>query len=118
MAKTSTSSLVDAITQDGHEVVDMPTCQNNDKACDYPDIAYPISIAVAESQEIDRGVLICGTGIGMCIAANKVKGVRAALVHDEIGAKYQQATQRREHPVPVGGYAGAKDYQSDRQDLA
>jgi len=77
--------LVDAIAQDGHEVVDMPTCQTKDKACDYPDIAYPISIAVAEKQ-IDRGVLICGTGIGMCIAANKVKGVRAALVHDEIGA--------------------------------
>lgn len=75
--------LVNAITQDGHDIVDMPTCQH--KACDYPDIAYPISIAVAE-KEIDRGVLICGTGIGMCIAANKVKGVRAALVHDEIGA--------------------------------
>ena len=81
--------LIDAIRQDGHVVVDMPTCQ--DKACDYPDIAYPISIAVAHN-EIDRGVLICGTGIGMCIAANKVPGIRAALVHNAF-----EARMTREH---------------------
>lgn len=71
------------LQQEGHEVVEMDTCQS--KACDYPDIAYPIASSVAEGK-IDRAVLICGTGIGMCIAANKVKGVRAAMVHDEIGA--------------------------------
>ena len=62
--------------------------QNNctGKICDYPDMAYPVSKAVA-SGEADRGILICGSGIGMSIAANKVKGARAALVHDEIGAE-------------------------------
>ena len=77
------SQLFNWLTQEGYEVIDMNTCQT--KACDYPDIAFPVASAVAEGQ-IDRAILICGTGIGMCIAANKVKGVRAAMVHDEIGA--------------------------------
>ncbi len=71
------------LRQEGYEVVEMETCQG--KACDYPDYAYPVATAVAQGQ-IERGILICGTGIGMSISANKVKGVRAALVHDEIGA--------------------------------
>ncbi|MDP4084250.1 MAG: ribose 5-phosphate isomerase B [Bacillota bacterium] len=53
---------------------------------DYPDYALPVAEKVA-SGEFDRGILICGTGIGMCIAANKVKGIRAALVHDTFSAK-------------------------------
>lgn len=58
---------------------------------DYPDYAIPVAEKVV-SGEVDRGILICGTGIGMSIAANKVKGVRCALVHDMFSA---QAT--REH---------------------
>ena len=58
----------------------------DDRTCDYPDVAYPVGNAVAHG-EADRGILICGSGIGMCIAANKVPGVRAALVHDEITAE-------------------------------
>ena len=53
---------------------------------DYPDYGIPAAERVA-SGEFDRGILVCGTGIGMCIAANKVKGVRAALVHDLFSAK-------------------------------
>ncbi|MGG5255197.1 ribose 5-phosphate isomerase B [Neobacillus sp. SM06] len=53
---------------------------------DYPDYALPVAEKVA-SGEFDRGILICGTGIGMSIAANKVKGIRAALVHDTFSAK-------------------------------
>ena len=53
---------------------------------DYPDYAIPVAEAVANG-EFDRGILICGTGIGMSIAANKVKGVRCALVHDVFSAK-------------------------------
>jgi len=53
---------------------------------DYPDYALPAAERVA-SGEFDRGILICGTGIGMSIAANKVKGVRCALVHDLFSAK-------------------------------
>lgn len=53
---------------------------------DYPDYALPVAEKVANG-EFDRGILICGTGIGMSIAANKVKGVRCALVHDVYSAK-------------------------------
>ena len=56
------------------------------KTCDYPDMAYPVAMAVSCGQA-DRGILICGSGVGMSIAANKISGVRAALVHDEIGAE-------------------------------
>ncbi|WP_067727591.1 ribose 5-phosphate isomerase B [Oceanobacillus damuensis] len=53
---------------------------------DYPDYAFPVANKVS-SGEVDRGILICGTGIGMSIAANKVKGVRCALVHDTFSAR-------------------------------
>ncbi|TXL66625.1 ribose 5-phosphate isomerase B [Cerasibacillus terrae] len=53
---------------------------------DYPDYALPAAERVA-SGEFDRGILICGTGIGMSISANKVKGIRCALVHDVFSAK-------------------------------
>lgn len=53
---------------------------------DYPDYAIPVAEMVSK-KEVDRGILICGTGIGMSIAANKVKGVRCALVHDVFSAK-------------------------------
>lgn len=57
-----------------------------DESVDYPDYASPVSEGVA-SGKFDRGILICGTGIGMSIAANKVKGIRCALVHDVFSAK-------------------------------
>jgi ribose 5-phosphate isomerase B len=53
---------------------------------DYPDYALPVAQKVANG-EFDRGILICGTGIGMSIAANKVKGIRCALAHDTFSAK-------------------------------
>lgn len=53
---------------------------------DYPDVAEAASKAVSEG-ECDRGILVCGTGIGMCITANKVPGVRAALCHDTYSAE-------------------------------
>ncbi|GAA0366530.1 ribose 5-phosphate isomerase B [Bacillus horti] len=65
-------------------------CQCEDSV-DYPDYALPVAQRVA-SGEFDRGILICGTGIGMSIAANKIKGIRCALAHDTFSA---QAT--REH---------------------
>ncbi len=57
-----------------------------DCSVDYPDYAIPVAEKVVGG-ECDRGILICGTGIGMSIAANKVKGVRCALVHDVFSAK-------------------------------
>ena len=68
----------------GHEVADMG-CHSADSV-DYPDYAAPVAREVARGR-YDRGILICGTGIGMSIAANKVKGVRCALVHDVYSAK-------------------------------
>lgn len=56
------------------------------ESVDYPDYARPVSESVVAG-EFDRGILLCGTGIGMSIAANKVKGVRCALVHDNFTAK-------------------------------
>lgn len=65
----------------GHEVDDVGT--DSAKSCDYPDAAYPAALRVAEGRA-DLGVLLCGSGIGMSIAANKVPGIRAALCHDEL----------------------------------
>jgi len=59
--------------------------KNNDSV-DYPDYAKPVTEGVV-SGKFDRGILVCGTGIGMSIAANKVKGIRCALVHDVFSAK-------------------------------
>ena len=60
----------------GHEAVDLGT--GSEKSTDYPDFAFPVAEKVA-SGEVERGILVCGSGIGMSIAANKVRGVRAAL---------------------------------------
>ncbi|CAM3837773.1 ribose 5-phosphate isomerase B [Mesobacillus zeae] len=60
-------------------------CECN-TSVDYPDYALPVAEKVANG-EFDKGILICGTGIGMSIAANKVKGIRCALVHDVFSAK-------------------------------
>lgn len=68
----------------GHETIDLGT--DGTAAVDYPDYARPVATKVA-SGEADRGILICGSGIGMCIAANKVSGVRAATCPDEITAE-------------------------------
>ena len=72
------------IHQLSHESIDFGTTSNN--PVDYPDVAYLAAMAVSKKQA-DKAILICGTGIGMCIAANKIKGIRAALCHDELSAQ-------------------------------
>jgi ribose 5-phosphate isomerase B len=72
------------VVQLGHECLDVGTPNNN--PVDYPDMAYLAGKAVSEKRA-DRAILACGTGIGMCIAANKIKGIRAALCHDELSAQ-------------------------------
>ena len=69
------------LEQLGHQVHDAGP--HGTDSVDYPDYAIEVGTAVGEGR-VDRGILICGTGIGMCIAANKVKGVRAAPCHDSI----------------------------------
>ena len=66
------------------------------KPVDYPDIAQKVGEAVAAGN-FDQGILICGTGIGMCIAANKIKGIRAALCHNTFAA--QRARQHNDANV-------------------
>jgi ribose 5-phosphate isomerase B len=73
-----------SLQQLGHEVLDAGAHSRD--SVDYPDFAFEVARAVGEGRA-DRGVLVCGTGIGMCIAANKVKGVRAAPCHDSITAE-------------------------------
>ncbi|MEM1208034.1 MAG: ribose 5-phosphate isomerase B [Planctomycetota bacterium] len=72
------------LVEQGHGVAS--SICGDERASDYPDMAYAVSSAVANG-EAELGVLVCGSGIGMSIAANKVRGVRAALVHDEVGAE-------------------------------
>lgn len=68
----------------GYEVIDVGV--NSTESVNYPEYAFNVTDRIT-SGEATRGVLICGTGIGMCIAANKVKGIRAALCHDVFTAK-------------------------------
>ena len=68
----------------GHNVIDLGT--DSDESVDYPDYGAAVGRAVASS-EVELGVCCCGTGIGISIAANKVDGVRAAVVHDVSSAK-------------------------------
>ncbi len=68
----------------GHEYEDMG-CECSDSV-DYPDYAFPAAEKVANG-EVEKGILICGTGIGMSISANKVKGIRCALAHDVYSAR-------------------------------
>lgn len=68
--------LIEMLEGEGHEIIDAG-CRGDDPV-DYPDFAFPVAEKVAGG-EVDRGILVCGSGIGMSIAANKVRGVRAAL---------------------------------------
>lgn len=72
------------LQQQGITVRDFGT--HTDSPCDYPDFALMVANAVAQG-ECDLGILICGTGVGMCISANKVKGIRAAHAQDPVTAR-------------------------------
>ncbi len=72
------------VTQLGHECIDVGTGDSN--PVDYPDLAYLAAMEVSK-KEVDRAILVCATGLGMCIAANKIKGIRAVLCHDELSAQ-------------------------------
>jgi ribose 5-phosphate isomerase B len=68
----------------GHDVVDCGS--HSEESVDYPDIAADVATRVSRGS-VDRGILLCCTGVGMAIAANKVQGVRAATCHDEVTAE-------------------------------
>lgn len=80
--------LKEYLLDNGYEVEDFGT--NSEDSCDYPDYAGKAAKAVA-SGACDKGVVVCGTGIGVSITANKVNGIRCALCHDVFSAKATRA---------------------------
>jgi ribose 5-phosphate isomerase B len=82
--------IADFVRLKNYEVIDYGVAVDSDKSVDYPDYAAILAADVS-SGKLDRGVLVCGTGIGMCITANKFPGVRAASVSDEFTARMSRA---------------------------
>ena len=80
--------IVSYLKEKGYECVDVGTYSTD--SCDYPVIARAVTTKITTG-EADRGILICGTGIGMSIVANKVKGIRAALCGDTFSARASRA---------------------------
>ena len=76
-------TLIDFLKHEGHEVLDLGT--DSTEPVDYPDYAEAVALAVREGRA-ERGILICGSGVGASVAANKVQGVRAGLCHDTYSA--------------------------------
>jgi len=85
---TAKQRIIAVVNQLGHEVIEMGPKSTG--SVDYPDVALEVAQAIS-NKTVDRGILICGTGIGMAIAANKVKGVRAAPCHDSITAELSRS---------------------------
>jgi len=77
--------LIAKLRATGHEVTDLGAHSLNPDD-DYPDFVVPLAVAVVAGK-VERGVAICGSGVGAAVCANKVKGVRAALIHDHFSAK-------------------------------
>jgi ribose 5-phosphate isomerase B len=76
--------LARTLREADYEVIDFGDCQQKPDD-DYPDFVVPLARAVARG-EVDRGVAICGSGVGACVVANKVPGVRACLIHESFSA--------------------------------
>lgn len=76
-------TVIQAINDSGHEVIDLGT--DSTEAVDYPDFAEMLGREI-QSGRAERGILLCGSGVGACIAANKMKGIYAAIVHDSYTA--------------------------------
>ena len=82
------ASIIKALQVKGYDVVDMGTY--SPESCDYPIIAKKVARAVAKG-DFEKGILVCGSGIGMSMAANKVKGIRAAVCGDTFSARATRA---------------------------
>lgn len=81
-------SLKTYLRSQDHEILDFG-CDSEER-CDYPDYAAQVAKSVSEGKS-ERGVLVCGSGIGMCMSANKVKGIRAAVLRIEEDAELSRA---------------------------
>jgi ribose 5-phosphate isomerase B len=78
------TQLAEAIRSLGYEVVDLGA-HEYDPDDDYPDFVIPLARSVAQG-EVDRGIAVCGSGVGACVAANKIRGVRAGLISEVFSA--------------------------------
>ena len=76
--------VAQVLSEAGYSVMDFGATEYNSED-DYPDLVVPLAMAVANG-EVDRGIAVCGSGVGASIVANKVKGVRAALINDTFSA--------------------------------
>ena len=75
--------MMERLTQDGHQVLDLGT--DSTEPVDFPDYAQAVAEAIV-SGKAERGILVCGSGVGACMAANKLRGIRAGLCHDTYSA--------------------------------
>ncbi len=76
--------LLPWLTELGHEVIDVGT--HSTEAVDYPDFARAVGLQLV-SHRVSRGIIVCGSGVGACVAANKMKGIRAGMCHDSYSAR-------------------------------
>jgi len=77
-------TIIDVVQKAGHQVVDLGT--HSTEPADYPDYSKAVAEAVLQ-KKADRGIVICGSGVGATVAANKFKGIRAGLCHDTFSAR-------------------------------
>ena len=101
------------LTGHGYDLLDLGT--NNKEPVDYPDFAKSLASAVVDGK-VTRGVLICGSGIGISIAANRYQEIRAALVHDTLGAKFSRQ-HNNANVIVFGGRMISHDVALDCLDI-
>ena len=98
--------LVEYAAQQGHECTDHGT--DSDASCDYPDFAHAVARAV-QAGDAERGILVCGTGLGVSMAANKHPGIRAAVCREEVSARLSRA-HNDANVLCLGGRVTAAEY--------
>ncbi|WP_211256397.1 RpiB/LacA/LacB family sugar-phosphate isomerase [Edaphobacter aggregans] len=108
--------LAKLLAEGGYQVVDFGN-KIYDKDDDYPDFAIPLARAVA-SGEVERGIFVCGSGVGASVAANKVGGARAALCHDDFSARQGSGGRRHEYSLFRGPYHGSRRCVGLREELS
>jgi ribose 5-phosphate isomerase B len=77
-------SIIETIVEEGHEIIDFGT-DNGEVSVDFPDYVYRVCDAI-QRKVADRGIIVCGSGVGASVAANKMKGIIAGLCHDHYSA--------------------------------
>jgi ribose 5-phosphate isomerase B len=107
------SILMESLKTKGLSVLDLGT--DGPQSVDYPDFAKALAVAIRDGKA-DRGILICGTGIGMSIAANRFRELRAALVHDAFGARLARQ-HNNANVIVFGGRAIGTEVAKDCLDL-